>query len=714
VLWGVAGEVVSPSGTAGEVVSSSGPPLVHGGPMRPFGISSAVQGAISFIEALSGVWLTGTLERDLVQTVTDIVSTDSKEVAMLEAERFADGFVIPQIAIDRDENDLAAAGSIEALILSRQNTTRSSRFNEERCQQWFADDVEFDKLMLLAREGAIIDVSDDFVPSNFPGPDRPILQSLKHILQWHAFDLYSKGQALLLSVDSAVAAGVHFNPVHWTPKPGKPEGRFLCDLSNAEAGSVINEESAKPAIDTRYGPVELPSIQFVVDKILDAADMYGGLENIRIWKEDIVGAFNQFSFSPSAAKWLSFKVGENTVLILFTGVFGWMGSPAVWAVFSRALLRAAEGRLHGLIVVYVDDFIGISSVFNADRDQANLRSIVVGVFGQEAINTTKSVLPSPIADTIGWTVDLPRGCIYPNEKGRRKLVSAFFGFDLKDRVHQKTLQRMASLASRYSLALIGTRPFVRALHAAAARTAPMHLSSEVKACIVVWRAIALMALSDPISLAVPLSWVSSRLVEPDFEVTSDAGPLALGLVVYLPNTFAIIGFLSYTFPYMVKDNDDVQVKDSKFQNIREFLGVVMAMLVCHQLAKGKTCHIHWRNDNVSALAWVSNNVSKSKAAQLAFLLYTWVTLLTGCRVSMVTHIPGITMGYVDKLSRHMPTPELVNCVDWSKQLPIQALDKLFLGCDPIFANESRLDSWANSVSSIIIIISKCLSESWDL
>ena len=84
---------------------------------------------------------------------------------------------------------------------------------------------------------------------------------------------------------------------------------------------------------------------------------------------------------------MSFQVDDNVVLILFTGVFGWQGSPAVWAVFSRALLRAAEGRIKGLIVVYVDDFIGISVESQAQQDQFALREVVCGAFGEQSIST---------------------------------------------------------------------------------------------------------------------------------------------------------------------------------------------------------------------------------------------------------------------------------------------------------------------------------------
>ena len=51
-----------------------------------------------------------------------------------------------------------------------------------------------------------------------------------------------------------------------------------------------------------------------------------GWENVVIWKNDIVDTFNQFIFSAESTKLLALRI---STLIMFTGVFGWLGSPAV-------------------------------------------------------------------------------------------------------------------------------------------------------------------------------------------------------------------------------------------------------------------------------------------------------------------------------------------------------------------------------------------------
>jgi hypothetical protein len=134
----------------------------------------------------------------------------------------------------------------------------------------------------------------------------------------------------------------------------------------------------------------------------------------------------------------------------------------------------------------------------------------------------------------------------------------------------------------------------------------------------------------------------------------------------------------------------------------------MSMIICFQLAGGP-CVIHWINDNTSAISWVTKNMAKSKAAQFAFLVYTWLGLVSGVRVVSSEHIPGLSMGCVDKLSRFEPTPELSPAEDWSNCIPLDLLNDLFVNCDPVSAGQSNLANWEEVMLDVIPKVVACLS-----
>ena len=202
-------------------------------------LSRSVDMAREFVNKLTPVWFSGELPTDALSRVSTLVANHSESYILDMAESAANNFCIPSAAVNQDLSDLVRlGGDIETLIRSRQDMHRSDRFNEERCRTWFAADSELNTLLDIARFGAVIDVDSDFVPSNRPELPRPLLRRLSHTFSHHAFELWSKKQAILLPLSVAVKCNLHFSPLHWTPKPGKPLGRFLCDLSNAQSGCV--------------------------------------------------------------------------------------------------------------------------------------------------------------------------------------------------------------------------------------------------------------------------------------------------------------------------------------------------------------------------------------------------------------------------------------------------------------------------------------------
>ena len=351
--------------------------------------------------------------------IARLVLQQSREFLRSAANSAAMEFSIPAELIANEALLLSTAGSFESFISMKKDAVRALRFNEDRSRKFFSNDPEFSTLLEIAIHGATIVVAPNFVPIEVPEQPRASHKALQQTFLAHAYKFWQKSHGALLPTELAVSLGLHFSHVHWTPKPNAPLGRFLLDLSNSTTGTPLNQPEAKALVDSRYGQVSYPTIHDVVELLFEAANEFGW-ENVVMWKDDIVGAFNQFSFSAESAKLLALRISAEVTLIMFTGVFGWLGSPAVWAVFSRALARLIANTIK-FIVLYVDDFIAFGHVFHAHSDQRVLHVLLNGIFGPGAVNPDKSVLPTKTGDAIGWMIDIPAQCLYPNDKGCKKL-----------------------------------------------------------------------------------------------------------------------------------------------------------------------------------------------------------------------------------------------------------------------------------------------------
>ena len=199
----------------------------------------------------------------------------------------------------------------------------------------------------------------------------------------HAVTLWrEKKKAILLPTHLLGTQNVHFNAVHWTAKPGKPEGRFLGDCSNGPENQSLNVEDVKEVISRRYGELYHPSIVDIIQDIVDmGGNTLGSLQSLRLWKDDIVGACSHFNNSPTSAPLFTFEIDDTMSLVQYTGMFGWTGSPFAFGPISRDLNRVANQSINGTVHVYVDDFMGISPRHSAQEDQRITQRLLFAALG---------------------------------------------------------------------------------------------------------------------------------------------------------------------------------------------------------------------------------------------------------------------------------------------------------------------------------------------
>jgi hypothetical protein len=196
-----------------------------------------------------------------------------------------------------------------------------------------------------------------------------------------------------------------------------PLGRFLIDCSNAGPGGIpLNSPEAKQKGIDRYQKVSLPTIR----EILTSWDIYRITHNLpwadlRIFKEDVSGCFNQLNWSSNAAKLLCAMIDDDVIYIMLTGGFGHCVTPMVWSLFGEAITRRVLELARCPVHTFVDDSFGAGILAHALEARDLIQSTTRGVIGPSAISVEKSVLDTR-AEILGFLIDLIKGTIRPKDR----------------------------------------------------------------------------------------------------------------------------------------------------------------------------------------------------------------------------------------------------------------------------------------------------------
>jgi hypothetical protein len=210
-----------------------------------------------------------------------------------------------------------------------------------------------------------------------------------------------------------------------------------------------------------------------------------------------------------------------------------------------------------------------------------------------------------------------------------------------------------------------------------------------------WRVVAICLFTSPTSLAVPISLlIADKSKNPQFYVISDAGPDLAGFAIY--DAYGrLIFYSAYVWPFVRNDN---------YQNAKEFLAFLLALLSLVVFRDISNCCIHWTGDNSSALSWVEKDRCSSSFAQLAFTAFSFLSLRRKIDVVEVNHRPGHLMGAIDALSRrqsHDLPPQLLVSID-----NYDVIKEMVLLCDPILMLEARVSDHHTALQNVFRVIDK--------
>ena len=219
----------------------------------------------------------------------------------------------------RDTDALHAAGSLPDLAKQRHSTmAREGRLSRASIDSVVPpDDPDYQRLLDLI-DGIHIDVAADFI---YNGTEELPPLWVKYLRLTPAVnklmaELHDRG--LIFIIPTAIAftiPGIHFSQTHWTVKKGKEQGRPIGDASSLEGnGFSLNCDEVSEICTARYGPIEHPTLGFLVNMVTAEAAIHGW-GNIILWKMDLKGAFNLFFIHPDSCQRLAFRLTDDLTMI---------------------------------------------------------------------------------------------------------------------------------------------------------------------------------------------------------------------------------------------------------------------------------------------------------------------------------------------------------------------------------------------------------------
>jgi len=655
----------------------------------------------------------------LIERSIEEFSKSSMEKRAVEDSK---DFILSPFTHEGDARDLRAAGSIEELVRRRQSLSSDERFNIRRCNTVLADcnPTDLARCRDLAVNGSHVPIPEGFTRQVEPNGMRALAKKLGNTYVKSAAKLHADNRVMIIDIavlQEFAYPGLNWScDLHWVGNPGKPGGRMLVDPSNPSLGNfALNGPEIKAIGEETYGLLKLPTIGEIVGAILNDAQVRNlPISEYRIYKEDISNAFGCNKIAPSEAAMFATRLTSSLAMVHYYNNFGHTIGPHIFGPLSRCLTEAIQAKISGVIETYVDDLNGFSHKSSALDDHATMCKTARDLLGPNALSD-KSYGPLPEGEIIGWYLNLTLGTIRPNDRGIRKLALVFLTIDITSKDTRWPLQLCqvaSSLAERYSSGILAMRPFVEPFHALTRKaacdtssdiTASRRVTSLAKMSVILWRAITIIMLSDPNMLSVPLASMSSKHKDRDpthSVVTDAADSVGLGL---FDNQGTPLAYTSYKLPF--------NAHDSRWQNTREFLGIVLALTLFKthfNLPRGSRIGI--KMDSMSALHWIKKNRAVSQYAHVSFLVYTWVCVITGYEIVETTHIAGKSdeMFDFDALSRNRST----RGVDMTKIVEtsiLPSLNEMFELCDPT-QDRTRIDDHMTVFEQVIRCVSNTLRD----
>jgi hypothetical protein len=583
-----------------------------------------------------------------------------------------------------------------ALIKHKQSLVERDYLNVDSIKG-FEGFSKFESLKELATEGALPWISPDFVPNKGIGTTpRKQYSDLKPAIHHQLAKLQAQGLILILPKSLLEGLkGLHLNQPLVVIKVGDNKGRVCVD----QAASGLNASTLIDELLARDGELTLPGLTAFSSMIEDGVTHH----NCKyMYKLDASGAFGRFRLSPAAALLQSVELGEY-VGVMLNGCFGWSAAPKCYSILSDAIAWAHNGGIPGRVLsqwaeaqdaseatgvlpvypsdsmcastsvkvgrrrseTYVDDSGGISSDKSVHTDMRELSAIIKKLMGMAAVNMSKTEGPAQQLTIIGWFFDTERLTVRPSDKGLQKML-VWLCRRLKGTTESvKDLTSVLGLLRWYSIVVPnGSSQLVYlqdlVVWGTHSKKGVVELPCAVLSELEWWRSVLIEGLGDPSVWESSLSRISSRVAECSMNrsvVTREVGvemytdastKVGGGFVIEELGVFGAWVWSEWEQKFFSECR--VSAESDASINVLEFVSVVLAVVACKEVLKGRVVRV--RVDNTSAVAWLAKNKSSNMLCTIWLRMLLSVLTIYHIQIQS-SHVPGVKNVTADALSRQL-------------------------------------------------------------
>lgn len=578
-----------------------------------------------------------------------------------DAEKWGNGFLVSDELVNSDENLFKASmRDLTVMTSRRQKELSPNRLNRQRVEKYIrVENPEREKLLILADKGMPLLLRPGF-KANGRGQLPPLRRTYTAVKsavnRLLVENFHELGLAFILRKETALEIeGIHFSPLHWTEKQGKRQGRPIGDCSdggNEVGNEPLNSDYTKEMSDMAWGTIKHPSIDdaarmiiayFERAKLEDTATQW---EDIVILKKDLRGAFTLLFYEASGVNKLAMEMTEDRVIIFICGIFGWTGTPAAFQVINRALVYEIKHAIKGDIIMYSDDILIVTSRKHLTSDSYITDNICTNLMGPNSVETSKTE-SGRLLSFIGYDIDLDMERITISERNILRTMYAFLTVDFSQPMKVKTMQKLASLASRSSKINSYMKPFVNVLYAEyAGRGDHVSFTLSVRAGRVICLLRVFLGLTaiNRTKFSRPLSSFCTEIAEVTIEF--DASLTGIGLLYFKNNngTETLIGGGAV-------DTSSLNFEsNAAYQNTAEFIAAVMGIRgLTHLNLKPRSVNL--RGDSITALTWAETGKFKGELVGNAAVIFILQGLYRNITINKVIHLAAAENWRTDFLSR---------------------------------------------------------------